>query len=126
MTRPPTEPPSEGLPLMAKPGFVDGRHYATYAEEVLRLKRAGDLDGAEALLLRLVDATEAETSAWGEGWGVPWYYEQLAIIYRKKKKPADELAILERYERQAKAPGLVPDRLAKRLAGLRAKAGKSP
>ena len=55
---------------MAKPGFVDGRHYATYAEEVLRLKRAGDLDGAEALLLRLVDATEAETSAGAKAGGV--------------------------------------------------------
>ncbi len=108
---------------MSKPGFVDGRHYATYVVEVRRLKRVGDLDGAKELLLRLVDATEAEASARGESW-VARYYEQLAIIYRKKKQPADELAILERYERQAKAPGTVPERLANRLAGLRPKANQ--
>ncbi len=111
---------------MSKPGFVAGGHYSAYVE-VRRLKRVGDLDGAKELLLRLVDATEAEAAAEGEGCGVdPWYYEQLAMIYRKKKQSADELAILERYERQAKAPGMVSERLAKRLAELRAKAGKSP
>ncbi len=104
------------------PGFVDGRHYSVYVVEVRRLKRVGDLDDAKELLLRLVDATEAEASARGEGWVAPWYYEQLAIIYRKKKQPADELAILERYERQAGALGMISERLAKRLAGLRAKA----
>ncbi len=105
-------------------GFVDGRHYSAYVVEVRRLKRVGDLDGAKELLLRLVDASEAEAE--GGGWGVdPWYCEQLAIIYQKKKQPADELAILERYERQAKAPGMVSERLARRLAELRAKARKS-
>ncbi len=53
---------------MAKPGFVDGRHYTDYVDEVRRLKRAGDLDGAKSLLLCLVDATEAETKA--EQWGL--------------------------------------------------------
>ena len=106
---------------MSKLGFVDGRHYSAYVVEVRRLKRVGDLDGAKELLLRLVDASEAEAE--GGGWGVdPWYYEQLAIIYGQKKQPADELAILERYERQAGAPGMISERLAKRLAGLRSKA----
>ena len=108
--------------LDVKPSFVAGGHYSAYVE-VRRLKRMSDLDGATELLLRLVDATEAEAAAEGESCGVdPWYYEQLAMIYRKKKQSADELAILERYERQAKAPGTVPERLAKRLAGLRPKA----
>ncbi len=108
---------------MSKLGFVDGRHYSAYVVEVRHLKRVGDFDGAKELLLRLVDASEAEAE--GGGWWVdPWYYEHLAIIYRKKKQPADELAILERYERQAKALGAVPERLAKRLAGLRAEAAR--
>ncbi len=107
---------------MSKPSFVAGGHYSAYVE-VRHLKRMNDLDGAKELLLRLVDATEAEAAAEGEGCGVdPWYYEQLAMIYRKKKQPADELAILERHERQPKAPGTVSERLAKRLAGLRPKA----
>lgn len=98
---------------MGKPGFVDGRHYTTYAEEVRRLKRMCDLDRAEALLLRLVQATDAEARA--NRWGVaPWYYEQLAIIYAKEKELANELAILERYERQAKSPGARPAKIAQR------------
>ena len=51
-----------GVP-MARPGLVDGRHYTTYTEDVRRLKRIGDHDAAERLLLRLVDATEEETQA---------------------------------------------------------------
>jgi hypothetical protein len=110
---------------MAKPGLVDGRHYSAYVEEFRQLKRNGRLDDAEALLLRLVDATEAQAKA--KGWGVASsYYEELAIIYRKQKQLADEIEILERYERQAKVPGPLPTKLAKRLAGLRAKVGKGP
>lgn len=109
---------------MAKPGFVDGRHYTEYVDEVRRLKRAGDLDGAETLLLRLVDATEAEAKA--ERWGVaPWYYEQLAVVYRKKKLVDSEIAILERYERQSKAPGVGRSALADRLKRLRVRTRSS-
>lgn len=108
---------------MTRPGFVDGRHYSTSPDEVRRLKREGRLEEAEALLIRLVQATEAESKA--EQWGVaPWYYEQLAIIYRKQKRPADEIEILERYARQRKAPGAGPAKLAERLAKLRAKSAR--
>lgn len=49
-------------------------------------------------------------------WGVaPWYYEQLAIIYRKEKQYRKEVEILERYERQVKAPGAGAQKLANRL-----------
>ncbi len=105
---------------MASPGLVDGRHYTTYTEDVRHLKRIGNQETAERLLLRLVDATEAEGRA--EGWGVaPWYYERLAILYAKRKDAAAELGILERYERQPKAPGVGPSKLAERLARVRAK-----
>lgn len=107
---------------MDKPGFVGGRHYTTYVDAVLDLKRRAALDAAEQLLLTLVAATEAEARA--EHWGVaPWYYEQLAIIYRKQKAPEKELGILERYEKQAKAPGAGPGQLAARLAKLRLRLG---
>jgi len=103
---------------MIKPGYVDGKHYTEFVDEVRRLKRIGDLDQAEALLLRLVDATEAEARA--EGLGVaPWYYEQPAIVYRKRKLLHPEIAILERYQCQSKAPGVGPSVLADRLERLR-------
>lgn len=79
-----------------KSGFYKGRHFTTYVEEVKAFKRAGDLRGAEALLLALVQATENEARM--NKWAVaPWYYDQLAIIYRKTKTPEEELGILERY-----------------------------
>ncbi|MGQ0669703.1 MAG: HIRAN domain-containing protein [Actinomycetota bacterium] len=91
------------------PGTIDGRHYTAYVEEVRRLRREGNDEEAERLLLRLVDAVEAEARA--EGWGVaPWYYEQLAIIYRKRKDHEAEVAILERYAAQPHAPGASPPR----------------
>ncbi|MBC7109277.1 MAG: hypothetical protein H5T41_10960 [Methanomassiliicoccales archaeon] len=81
---------------MQGPGFLRGKHYTEYVEEVQNLKRTGRLDEAEKLLLKLVEAVEAEARA--QGWGVaPWYYEQLAIIYRKRKDYAAEVAILKRY-----------------------------
>ena len=104
-----------------KPGFVDGERFTAYVDQVKLLKREEQHDEAIALLLKLIAATEAESRESGEASGVaPWYYEQLAIIYRKDKRIADEVAILERYERQSKAPGVGPERLAERLTKARA------
>lgn len=103
---------------MPKAGHVRGKHYTTYVEDVRHLKRDGQFEAAERLLLELVAATEAEASA--EGWGVaPSYYEQLAILYSRQKAGGKELAILERYETQSHAPGIGPSKLADRLAKVR-------
>lgn len=76
-----------------KPGFYKGKHFTEYVEEVKSLVRENKLDDAENLLLALVSATESESK-----FGVaPWYYEKLAIIYRKKKDLNAEIGILERY-----------------------------
>ena len=97
-------------------GSVDGQHYTDSVETVKQLKREGRYQEAVALLLQSVDATEAESKFAGEGWGVaPWYYEQLAIIYRKEKQYKKEVEILERYASQSKAPGVGPQKLAERL-----------
>ena len=104
-----------GEPMPDLPGFVRGRPIHTYVDDV---KELGYTEEAISLLLELVGATEADSRA--NGWGVaPWYYERLAIIYRRQKRLADEVDILERYERQQKAPGSMPAKLAARL--LRAK-----
>ncbi|MDT8342157.1 MAG: hypothetical protein RQ751_11655 [Longimicrobiales bacterium] len=107
-----------------KPGHVDGQHFTGHVDTVKQLKREGRLDEARDLLLRLVEATEEEARA--NRWGVaPWYYEQLAIIYRKLKQPQNELVVLERYDRQPKAPGAGPSKLAERLAKVRAQLDRS-
>jgi hypothetical protein len=97
-------------------GSVEGKHYVEYAERVRQLKRERRHSEAITLLLKLIDATEAEAKVMGPGHGVaPWYYEQLAIVYRKEKRYADEVAVLERYQAQPKAPGVGPQKLAARL-----------
>jgi hypothetical protein len=94
----------------------DGSHYTAYVDRVKQLKSGHRFEEAIELLLKLVEATEKEAKAHGNGWGVaPWYYEQLAIIYRKEKRYDAEVQILERYESQSKAVGAGPSRLAERL-----------
>ena len=97
-----------------------GGHYTDYVERVKQLKSENRNEEAIKLLLKLVDETEKEAKSQGEGWGVaPWYYEQLAILYRKEKQYDHEVEILERYERQPKAPGTGPEKLAERLMKAR-------
>ncbi|RLB24349.1 MAG: hypothetical protein DRG73_04015 [Deltaproteobacteria bacterium] len=88
------------------PKTQEGGHYTEYVERVKQLKAENKNEEAIELLLKLVDEIEKEAQKRGEGWGVaPWYYEQLAILYRKEKRYDDEVQILERYEAQPKAPG---------------------
>lgn len=97
-------------------GSVDGEHYTDNVERVKQLKREGKNSEAIAILLESVNATETESILAGEGWGVaPWYYEQLAILYRKEKQYRNEVEILKRYENQPKAPGVGPEKLTIRL-----------
>ncbi|WP_070988903.1 hypothetical protein [Halofilum ochraceum] len=109
-------------------GSHDGGHYTDYVERVKQLKRERRHEEAIELLMNLVRATESESKTAGQGWGVaPWYYEQLAIIYRKEKRIADEIEILERYEAQPKAPGAGPSKLKERLErARRLHAGNKP
>ena len=77
-----------------------GWHYTDAVDDVKRLKREGRIGKAETLLLRCVAATEAEARR--ERFApAPWYYDQLAIIYRQQSDPAKEVAILERYVKAA-------------------------
>lgn len=101
-----------------KPGYLRGRHFTTYVEDVKTLKREGKLDEARALLAELIDATEAEARK--EKFGVaPWYYAETALICRKQKDRAGEIAVLERYAAKKHAPGATPDKLLARLEKLK-------
>lgn len=107
---------------VAKAGYIDGRHYTTYVEEIEALKRSGDLDATEGLLLRCIDATEEEGRA--NRWSVaPGYYWHLAIVYRKQGRLSDEARILERYKGIAYHRGEFGGKFAERLEKVRAKMG---
>lgn len=79
-----------------KDGDYLGRHFSSYVEEVKDLKRQGDDSNAEKLLYKLIKATENEDAISKHG-VAPWYYEQLAILYRKTKDYKSEVSILTRY-----------------------------
>ncbi len=91
-----------------------GDHFTMYVNDVSQLIRDGRLEDAEKLLLELIDANEREAKS--NGGVAPWYYEKLAIVYKKQKQHESELYILERYAAQPKAPGALPRQLALRLA----------
>jgi tetratricopeptide (TPR) repeat protein len=87
-------------------------YYTSCVDEVKALKRNGDLDSATKLLLKAIKATEAEAKA--KGWAVaPWYFRQLAIIYRKQKNYSAEREILERYLRHIPRDTEAKERLKK-------------
>ena len=99
-------------------GRINGKHYTEHVEHVRQLKREKKHDEAIELLFKLVGATEKEAKI--ADWGVaPWYYEQLAIIFRKEKRYVDEVMILERYQNQTRAPGAKPSKLDERLLKAR-------
>lgn len=89
-------------------GMVDGKHYTQHVEAVKQLRRAGDEDAAAGLLLRLIDAVEREAAVplAGRGMLPPWYYEQLAIIYRKHGRKADAKDLLLRHASMSAAAEL--------------------
>ena len=67
------------------PGYVNGKYYVEYIDEYKRLKQENKLDEAEILLLKLIEAIEAE-SYFNPNIGVaPAYYEYLANIYQEQK-----------------------------------------
>jgi hypothetical protein len=67
-------------------------------------------------------ATEAESIK--EKIGVaPWYYGELAILYRKHKEYPKEVAILERFAKQKHSPGVMPAKLLERLEKAKKLAG---
>ena len=96
------------------PGYLEGKHFTTYVPQIEALKREGKLAEAEHLLLKLVEATEADSVASNRG-VAPAYYEELAKIYRKRKDYTSEIAVLERFAHKKHSPGAKPAQLLERL-----------
>lgn len=104
-------------------GEVDGRHYSQHTKKVRALEKSGDLAGTESLLLRLISALEHEGSFGRYGWyPPPWYYERLAMVYRKMKKPDAEIGALQSYVDLNCRNATTPDsKLSERLSRVIAK-----
>lgn len=65
-----------------RPGYLNGRHFTTYIEEVKQLKREDRLEEAKALLEQLVVIVRTESSL--KDCQTPtWYEHHLGIVERK-------------------------------------------
>jgi len=85
-----------------KAGYIDGKHYTEYVDDIKEFKRQNKLQDAENILLKIIKALKAEAKAEAKAEGphwflAPWYFKQLAIIYRKQKRIEKERYILEQY-----------------------------
>ncbi|SRR6266545_5704601 len=103
-----------------KPGYYKGKHYTEWVDQVKQLKREDKQIETEKLLLALVDAVEAESKVQKLG-AAPWYYEELAIAYRKAKNYSAEIEVLERFNKQTfnKKPDQFLERIEKAKALLK-------
>lgn len=104
--------------MSEKLGFYKGKIYSDYPEEIKKLKSNGNYDKAIELLVNLIEVIEKESHETGYG-VAPWYYEQLAIIYKKKKDYLNEIKVLERFAKQKHAPGVKPKKLLEKLEKLK-------
>lgn len=77
-------------------GMVDGVHYLQLVEPIKALKREGRLEEALVLCYKAIEG--AEKAARREKTSPPpAYTEHAAIIHRKLKQRAQEIAVLQRY-----------------------------
>ena len=108
--------------ILAPKGFGvasrDRAAHETPEEKVARLISEEKFHDAINLLLDCCEKEEANSKSNGQS-VAPWCYESLANLFRKMKLPDEELAILERYDRQLKSPCEGPEKLATRLKELR-------
>lgn len=77
-------------------GFVRGKHFTQWVDEVKQLKRDGKHQEVLDLCLEAVEATEAESKV--DGLSVaPWWYDQAALAARRTEQPEVERVVMERY-----------------------------
>lgn len=95
-------------------GYYLGNHYTEYVEQIKQLKREKKNQEAIDLLNQLIIVVETEATI-TESVLPPFYYEQLAILYRKEKQLEKEIKILERYIQVTSRYGEPSLRLIERL-----------
>jgi DNA polymerase III subunit epsilon len=112
--------PISNTGLNAAGSTPEAARISALVESIKLAKREHRFADAEKALLGELDRQEQQAKMNGSG-VAPWYYEQLAIIYSKQKRYTDEIAVLQRYDRQPKAPGAMPVQLKERLEKVTAK-----
>jgi hypothetical protein len=100
--------------------LVNGKMPFEWIDTIAEMKREKNYDEALTLALACVEAEEAGHRVNAKLPPAPAYYEQAAIIFRKQKRYADEVEIIERYLELAKkrAHQKMKDRLPKAKALL--------
>jgi hypothetical protein len=107
--------PAASPAISARP--LDPLARPAFGRELAVLRRQGRIDEAIEMLLVLVDTVEEKARA--QGRPVPhWYYEQLANLYHRRRRPKDELRILRRYASKPRVDGKPARRLLQRLERL--------
>ncbi len=96
-----------------KQSEIDKQVTATL-ENLPSLKRAGRYEEAIAILFHKVEMQENNQN--NQGGVAPYYYHELAKLYRKQKEYSKEVSILERFAKQKHAPGVMPAKLLERLS----------
>ncbi len=94
---------------------------AELIKEIKAMKEQQKYAELEKLLIYCITTSEKATSFGAS----PWYYEQLADIYREQKAHKKEVIVLEKYLRKSKAPNHNRSNLYKRLDEARALRGYS-
>ena len=101
------------------PGYVNNEHYYAVMKRAKNLIRDGKVEDADSLVDAAFTAFEAYSrigmSLTQPGTVPPANYHDFAILYRKQRDYAREVAILELYMRQPRAPGKTPGELEERL-----------
>ena len=90
-------------------------HYTDARGTIQKLKSEEQYDELERVLWWCVEGTEREDP----GGVAPYYYEQLAILYRKQGRRVDEVDVLERFAGQPHTRGKKPEKLLERLEKLK-------
>ncbi len=69
--------------------------YYDSVDSIKQLVREGQIDEAISALICMLPEIERDGRKYGQV--APWYYNELAMLYRKKKDLDAEIAILKRY-----------------------------
>ena len=95
------------------PGYIKGTHYSVYMKQAKQLVQDGNVQEADSLVDTAFTGLEEAERIGGEASltnyvGVPpALYRDFAVLYRKLKDYAREVAILERFDQQPHAPGVM-------------------
>jgi hypothetical protein len=81
-----------------EPGEYIGRHHTEWSATVDEIIAEGDTDGAELLLRRLVETTEAEVATQGTP-PAEFHFRRLAQLAERRDDPGFAAQVRERFER---------------------------